>query len=296
MIDFSGDAPLLVFGGPYSNLRATEALIAEARRLDIPPDRVICTGDVVAYCAEPEETARAVADWGCHVIQGNCEQQLAEGAPDCACNFEAGSACDLLAKGWYPFANARLSPDMRAWMAGLPETMRFGFGGHVLRVVHGGVNQVNRWVFASSGEVLAEECAFAGIGTDIIVAGHCGLPFVARSGRTVWFNPGVIGMPANDGTLDVWYGLIRRKGDTLQLSTHRLAYDHMGAAASMRRYGYANGYARALVTGLWPSLDVFPPDERAATGKRIRPRSLTLVSRSRSSSPPAATPFELRDR
>ena len=95
MIEFDGRSPLLVFGGSYSNLRATQAMIAEAARRGIPPERTICTGDVVAYCAEPEETARAIADWGCHAIQGNCEQQLAEAAADCACNFESGSACDL---------------------------------------------------------------------------------------------------------------------------------------------------------------------------------------------------------
>ena len=132
---------LLVFGGPYSNLRATEAIRTRAEHLGIPPERVVCTGDVVAYCAEPEETSRLVAAWGCHVIQGNCEQQIAEGAEDCACNFEAGSACAVLAKGWYPFARARVSDEMRVWMRGLPETIRFGSGGLRFRVVHGGVAQ-----------------------------------------------------------------------------------------------------------------------------------------------------------
>ena len=44
----------------------------------------------------------------------------------------------------------------------------------------------------------------------------------------------------------------------------------------MRRSGHADGYARTLVTGLWPSLDMFPPPERAATGKRLRPRTLRI--------------------
>lgn len=271
MLVLRPDQPVLVFGGPYSNLRATEALQAEAHRLAIPPDQVICTGDVVAYCAEPEETARAIAAWGCHVIQGNCEQQLAAGSDDCACNFEDGSACDLLAKGWYPFANARISADMRAWMGGLPDTLQLRYRGQVLRVVHGGVRQVNRWVFGSQPQVIREELAMAGPACDVVIAGHCGLPFAARAGRQTWFNPGVIGMPANDGTASVWYGLISPEGDGVRLSTHRLAYDHIAAGGAMRRYGYANGYARALVTGVWPSLDILPEAERAQTGKRLRP-------------------------
>jgi predicted phosphodiesterase len=278
MIFLEGGGPLLVFGGPYSNLRATEALMAEAERLAIPPERVICTGDVVAYCAEPEETAAAMVRWGCHVIQGNCEQQLAAGAADCACNFEAGSACDLLAKGWYPFALARVSPESRAWMGSLPPTLRFRCNGLGFRVVHGGVAEVSRWVFASEASLIASECELAGPAADIIIAGHCGLPFIARAGRRTWFNPGVIGMPANDGTPDVWYGLITPAAGGVALSTHRLAYDHQGAAAAMRRSGHANGYARSLVTGHWPSLDVLPEAERALTGRRIRPRSLAIAA------------------
>lgn len=276
MMQLEEDGPLLVFGGPYSNCRATGALIAEAGRLGIPPSRVVCTGDVVAYCAEPEETARAIAGWGCHVIQGNCEQQLAEGAEDCACNFEEGSACDLLAKGWYPFSNARMSPEMRAWMGGLPETLHFRYGGLTFRVVHGGVAQVNRWVFASDTTTLADEIAMAG--ADVVIAGHCGVPFIERSGSATWFNPGVIGMPANDGTTDVWYGLVRIDASGVVLSTHRLAYDHAGAAAAMRKSGHANGYARTLITGIWPSLDIFPETEREATGKRIKPRSVRIAA------------------
>ncbi len=275
-IDVDDSGPILVFGGPYSNLRATEALQATADRLDIAPASVICTGDVVAYCAEPEQTAQAIAAWGCHTIQGNCEQQLAAGADNCACNFEEGSACDLLAKGWYPFAAARISPDMRTWMGALPETLRFTFGGLSFRVVHGGVAEVARWVFASETTKIAEECQQSG--ADVTISGHCGVPFVARAGRRTWFNAGVIGMPANDGTPDVWYGLITRNDEGVQLSTHRLAYDHQGAAAAMRRSGHANGYARTLVTGLWPSLDILPEAERAATGVRIRPRALRVVA------------------
>jgi predicted phosphodiesterase len=274
--DIAPSHPLLVFGGPYSNLEATVAMQRRAEALGIPASNTICTGDVVAYCAAPEETARRIADWGCHVLQGNCEQQLAVGAEDCACNFEEGTECATLAKGWYPFANMRMSGEMRAWMGALPETLRFNYGGRSFRVVHGGTELVNRWVFQSTRDVLAEEVALSD--ADIVIAGHSGLPFISRVGKHVWFNPGVIGMPANDGTPDVWYGLIRAVDGQLLLSTHRLTYDHHTAAAAMRRHGHANGYARTLVTGLWPSLDILPTAEREATDHRIRARTLRIAS------------------
>ena len=105
--------PLLVFGGPYSNLSALSALRARARALEVRPHHCICTGDVVEYCAEPEETVLAIREWGCKVISGNCEQQLAASAPDCGCGFKEDSECDRLAKGWYSFAAKHISSQTR---------------------------------------------------------------------------------------------------------------------------------------------------------------------------------------
>jgi predicted phosphodiesterase len=288
-LDAAPEAPLLVFGGPYSNLSATKAMRAIAEAQGIAPDRVICTGDVVAYCAEPEETAKLARDWGCHVVAGNCEEQLAAGAGDCGCGFEPGTACDLLAKGWYPFADRRVSVETRAWMRDLPVAMTFTWQGLRFRVIHGGVSVVNKFIFASEPEVIAEEIAAAG--ADVVIAGHAGLPFAARArvgGRErLWYNAGVIGMPANDGTTDGWYGLVTPTGRGLEFALKRLAYDHQAAAASMRRWAYADGYAKSLLTGLWPSLDIFPPAERAATGIRLRPRAVTLATRVREDVIPA---------
>ena len=116
---------MLVFGGPYSNLRALAALRARAEQLGIPPSRCICTGDVVAYCVEPEETTAPSATGAATWWPATARSSWPPGSADCACGFEEGSECDRLAKGWYPFANARMSPESRAWMAGLPSTLTF---------------------------------------------------------------------------------------------------------------------------------------------------------------------------
>jgi predicted phosphodiesterase len=272
--DISPTLPLLVFGGPYSNLAAAQAMRTEAERLGIPPHQIICTGDIVAYGAEPEETTRLIRDWGIHVISGNCEEQLAASAADCGCGFDEGSACDLLSKGWYPFASSRISTASRAWMGQLPANLNFVLYGQRFQVIHGGITQTNRFLFASETAALRDE--INGAAADVIIAGHSGLPFITRVDQAIWFNPGVIGMPANDGTPDVWYGLIT--ADTvsraLKFATRRLGYDFHAAAGALRRQGHANGYARTFVTGLWPSLDVLPDAERAATGIKIKQTSL----------------------
>ena len=123
------DAPVLVFGGPYSNLQATEALLAEAARLSIPPARMICTGDVVAYGADPTATLDRIIGSGCFVVAGNCEENLSAGRSDCGCGFEEGSACDLLSRAWYPYAAARVTDAYRRWMAALPSRLVLEIGG-----------------------------------------------------------------------------------------------------------------------------------------------------------------------
>jgi hypothetical protein len=94
------DLPLLCFGGPIQP-PALEALLAEAARLGIPPARMLCTGDVVAYCAEPAATLDLMIAAGIPTVMGNCEESLAEGAriaaaaspraPPATCSPAAGS-------------------------------------------------------------------------------------------------------------------------------------------------------------------------------------------------------------
>jgi predicted phosphodiesterase len=269
--------PLLVFGGPYSNLRALTALRARAAVLGIDAAHAICTGDIVAYGAEPEETVAAVRAWGCYVVAGNCEEQLAVGADDCGCGFAEDSGCNDLAKSWYAFARRRISVDDRWWMASLPKFLTFGMAGWSFRVLHGGIDRTNRFLFASERTRIAEE--LRNTKADVVIAGHAGLPFIEIVGERIWFNPGVIGMPANDGTAEVWYGLIRVEGSELVLSTHRLGYDHLVAAAALLRAGHAGGYAETLISGLWPSLDVLPERERGATGRAIQERTVRVPTR-----------------
>jgi len=261
------DGPVLLFGGNYSNLQATEALIAEASRLGVPADHVICTGDVVAYCADPQATVDRMRDWGVHVVMGNCEESLAAGAADCGCGFEAGTTCSALSDAWYRYSLAHLRRDAADWMGTLPPAIRFTAKGRRFLCVHGSVRVINRFVFESQAEVIAEE--LTGTDADCVVGGHCGMPFTRRIGDRLWHNPGALGMPAHDGTPRVWFSLLTPTADGLRLEHHPLTYDHAAAAAAMRKAGLPEGYARGLEAGLWPSEDVLPAAERARRGRQI---------------------------
>lgn len=267
------DEPILCFGGPYSNLHALDALLAEAARRGIPPARMICTGDVVAYCADAAATLDRMIGSGIATVMGNCEESLAADAEDCGCGFGEGTACDLLSRGWYAHARGQVSPHHRVWMAALPRRIDVKLGGRRLAVVHGGATEINRFIFPSAPEAMLTG-EIAATGADGVIGGHSGLPFTREVGPAIWHNAGAIGMPADDGTPRTWFSVLAPEAGGLRISHHALHYDHAGAARAMREAGLSDGYAAALEHGAWPSEDVLPTEERARRGRRQDPPAL----------------------
>jgi len=264
---------VLVFGGCYSNLQATCALLDEARRLGIPPERTICTGDVVAYGADAAATVDVVRRAGVHVVMGNCEESLGGRAEDCGCGFTAGSACDRLSAAWYSHADASLGDEARAWMRSLPRRIDLLIGGRLLAVVHGSPDQVNAFVFGSTSDNDLRQLV-RGAGCDGVIGGHCGIPFTRMVDGLLWHNSGAIGVPANDGTPRVWFSVLEPDDASIEIRHLPLEYEHGAAAAAMRAARLPDGYADALSSGLWPSLDILPPEELARTGQALATRTL----------------------
>lgn len=265
---------LLLFGGPYSNLAATRSLRSCAERLQIPPQQVFCNGDLVAYCGEPVQTVDEIRDWGIAVVMGNCEESLAANASDCGCGFASGTACALLSDHWYAFARDKLGHDSRRWMGSLPRGIILRFNGYRIMLVHGSPQSINRFCFASTPA--ADKIAAVPAAVDIVVGGHCGIPFGQQLDHRFWLNTGAIGMPANDGTPDGWYLLLTAEGSALRASWRRLEYDWQQSQRAMIAAGLDGGYTTALSTGLWPSMDVLPAAEKARRGLRLAPSDLTI--------------------
>lgn len=256
------DGTVLVFGGPYSNAHATAAVLGCAADFGIAPSHVICTGDVVAYCGAPGQTIAAIRAADCTVVAGNCEVQLAANALDCGCGFEDGSTCDVLSAGWFAYATAHVRDADRDWMRALPDIATFDHCGARYAVVHGGVTDVARFIWASSdAQVFEEEWdaieRFVGP-VDHVIAGHCGVPFIKTTPRGRWMNAGVVGMPPHDGAPQTRYAILEQDAFVIR----NLSYDVEGAVSDMETAGLTQGYHRALRTGHWPSQDVLPQELR----------------------------------
>jgi predicted phosphodiesterase len=259
------DAPVLLFGGAYSNLQATRAVLDVARTEGIAASHVICTGDVVAYCADAAQTVALIREHGCSVVAGNCEKQLAAYQDDCGCGFEMGTTCDLLSAGWYAHANRTVGAEDRAWMAGLPDMIQFTHLGQTHAVIHGGMSDVSRflWPVSSDAEFWEEINLIQQIvpQTSCVISGHSGLAFQRELDGVTWVNAGAVGMPPHDGAPHTRYAIL---SDGV-LSFHRLEYDAHAAALAMEQAGLVQGYHHALTRGYWPSEEVLPPVLRVSS-------------------------------
>lgn len=251
--------PMILFGGVYSNFEALMKLLKYRYDGDLLEESMICTGDILAYCADGEMTIKRTMMLNPPTIAGNCEKQLAENADDCGCGFEEGSQCSILAKGWYPHALRAVSANQKTWMANLPDTISFIHNGRRYAVIHGGFTDISRFIWSTSPddvfheEIAAIETAIGPI--DAVVAGHSGIPFIKEVAGKTWINAGAIGMPPNDGKPQTRFVLLDQVPEI-----HKMHYDWKSAQAAMREAGLTQGYEIALETGYWPSEDILPPE------------------------------------
>ncbi|MDO6595389.1 metallophosphoesterase family protein [Oceanihabitans sp. 2_MG-2023] len=256
---------VLLFGGIYSNLQALEALKAVAEQKGIVPENCICTGDIVGYCAEPEETVQLLKLWKAKSILGNVEIQLTEGEADCGCDFTAGSRCDGFSKLWYPFAQSKLSKNAIDYLATFPDHITFNYANKKVTVVHGDYFNVSEFIFKSTDWSIKQRTIEA-TNSDVIVAGHCGLPFYQQKNNKLWLNPGVIGMPANDGTPQVWYAILEEVHGEMKFTHHNLDYNYKLTNTLMSNGFLPEEYARTIVTGIWDNTEILPAIESGLQG------------------------------
>ena len=248
---------VLLFGGPYSNLQASRALLAQAEARAIPAHRRICTGDVIAYCANPAETWELLAGQAV-IVAGNCEKQIAADGPDCGCGFEAGSACERASRDWFSHARKRLGSRAVEDMGRLPDMAVFQHTGRRYAVLHGAVSDTARFIWPVTPEQdFRHELELLQhlLGpVDAVIAGHCGVAFTRRVGAVDWINAGVIGMPPNDGTRQGAFAILGADG----LRFERLDYDAATASNAMTAAGLTQDYEKSLLSGYWPNEDILP--------------------------------------
>jgi diadenosine tetraphosphatase ApaH/serine/threonine PP2A family protein phosphatase len=248
-------------GGVYSNSRALEAAIADARGWGA--ERLFALGDFGAFGPHPDRVFPLLLDAGVECIQGNYEESLSTGASDCHCGY-TDPRDNHFAQISYDYTAGKTSPEWKRWMATLPKTRRLEIGGRRLLLVHGSPRRINEFLWESTSPVPFLEKLLEEHGADVLVCTHTGLPWQRRlpSGKLV-VNSGAIGRPANDGRTDVWYARLEAGAET-RVELSPVAYDFEAMAREMQEERLPAEFIETIRTGWWTCcLEILPAKERS---------------------------------
>lgn len=256
---------VVVCGGVYSNHFALTALLEDAMRRGA--EAVYCLGDLGGFGPHPEAVRPLLVEGDVRCLQGNYEESLASGREDCNCGY-TDPRDNLFAALSYRYTAAGTSPEFRRWMGALPRRRRIRVGSRVFLAVHGSPRRVNEFLFSSTSPDTFLEVLLDQERADGLLCTHTGLHWQRRlpSGRTV-VNVGVLGRPANDGRLNVWYCVLEEgRGADVAAALVPLHYDHQRLAEEMRREQLPAEFVDTVLTGWWTTcLEILPAKERAAS-------------------------------
>ena len=249
---------LALLADVHANLPAFEACLAHARAEGA--DQVALLGDLVGYGAEPGpvlERAMALAAQGAPCVRGNHEEATLHPPA------QAGNLGEQSAQWTAP----RLSPAQRDFLAALPLTAR---AGPQVLLVHASADAPGRWHYVTDGDAAERSMAAASqIDPAIryVFSGHVheqALYFLTPTAKLMRFAPrpgvpvpvpphrqwlaivGSCGQP-RDGDVRAMYALFDAAAATLTF--HRVAYDHLAAAAAVRASGLPELFAERLEKG-----------------------------------------------
>jgi len=240
----------------HANQLALEACIVHARAQGA--QRFAVLGDIVGYGPQPAQVVNAVrtlAAAGAIVLQGN-HDALAVAPPAAARTLDESGAA---------WTHARLADDDIAFLAALPLTAVDG----ATFLVHASADAPQRWHYVDNAQRAAAslDAACADPRVRHVFGGHVhrqALYFRGAGRGLMAFEPtpgaaipvpahrrwiatvGSVGQP-RDGNPAAMYATF--DATRAELTFHRVAYDHLAAAAAVRAAGLPESFAWRLERG-----------------------------------------------
>ncbi|MDP7975071.1 MAG: metallophosphoesterase family protein [TACK group archaeon] len=231
-------ARMLVASDPHSNVHALKAVLEAASKDRY--DASVMLGDLVGYCAWPEDVLTLVRAEFDHVVMGNHDYAVSSGDY---------SGMNLLAKLSDQMNARALLPQEKAYLGSLPRLAKLQIDGRTFMLVHGSPRDpLFEYVYPNDVPGLPPW------GTDILLLGHTHVPFwteitCAACGHRIVLNPGSVGQP-RDGDPRASYAILELSEGELRPTVRRVKYDAAGVAISMKRLGYPPQLAERLLHGL----------------------------------------------
>lgn len=241
----------------HANTQALQACLNHAEQQGA--NQVAILGDLVGYGGDPVPVVDRVmqlAQAGALVLQGNHDAMALNPPPP-------SSALGAATAAW---THAQLNPEHQQFLAALPLTARL----QSCFLVHASADKPAQWRYVDDERSAAASLAAAAAmdpAVRYVLGGHvhhqtlyykgsaaglmafsptAGVPIPMPAHRQWIATVGSVGQP-RDGLPSAMYAMF----DLTQarLTFHRVPYDHMAAAAAVRRAGLPDYFARRLEEG-----------------------------------------------
>jgi predicted phosphodiesterase len=140
----------------------------------------------------------------------------------------------------------------------LPEYLSLRYANKKITVVDGSYFNTSEFIInATQWTIKQANCETTN--SNIIIAGHCGLPFYHDHEEHLWLNLGVIGIPAKEGSPKVWYAIldIDTNMDEPTFKHHTLDYYPLTSPVIIDAL-LPKEYAQTLITGIWDNTEILP--------------------------------------
>jgi diadenosine tetraphosphatase ApaH/serine/threonine PP2A family protein phosphatase len=252
-----------LLGGVYSNYIALREAIRLARTRDV--DAIVALGDFGAFGPHPDRTVEILRREGIPAIQGNYEESLSNGAPDCQCGY-TDPRDNAFAQISYDYTRENTSAEHKRWMGTLPGHARLRVGSRRVLLSHGSPRRINEFLWRTTTPVPFLRKLLQDFDTDIVVCTHTGLHWsrFLEPGRGL-VNCGALGRPANDGRTNVWFAVLESEGGFVRPDFVPVPYDHERLAREMEAEKLPPEFVATIRSGWWTTcLEVLPAKERAA--------------------------------
>jgi diadenosine tetraphosphatase ApaH/serine/threonine PP2A family protein phosphatase len=237
---------IAVLSDIHSNLVALDAVLAKIGSVDA----IWLLGDVVGYCAQPDEVVDRLSTLGAIGVRGNHDGAAAGVLDVTWFNADARAAIE--------WTRTTIAEPTRAWLAALP--LRYSEGDYTL--VHGSPRDPT-WEYVTSAALA--RAGLSAITTEHGLHGHTHVPIAftevdgrmrtlaPRAGNTValgegrtFLNPGSVGQP-RDGDPRASYLILDT--DARTATWNRVAYDIDAVASMIRAAGLPGRLADRLRVG-----------------------------------------------
>jgi predicted phosphodiesterase len=244
---------LALFSDIHGNLPALDAALEDIAAAGIAAEERLCLGDLVGYGPYPAGVIARIRDEGIAAIRGNYDDGVGNSRGHCGCHYATAEA-KADGEASYAFTDAALGESDHAWLAALPDGLRFDHRGSRVVLAHGSPRKINEYLLPDRTDAFLAKLADAAQ-ADVVCVGHTHGAYhralVGGDGRTVHYvNSGSVGKPKDRDARAGWVELrLPDEGRCIETEVHRVAYDVEAVVAEMERAGLPKRLGAALRTG-----------------------------------------------